>query len=66
MDIPDGYPPAKGLRKLTWAQVEQLDAVIAGLCKQSERAEVELVVVIRNGHPRRLKHPVIEVPFSPV
>ena len=66
--LPGGYPPAKGLCKLTWAQVMQIDLVIAQLCQMSvaEEAEIELVVVIRNGHPRRLRHPTIEVPFSPV
>jgi hypothetical protein len=66
-ELPGGYPPAKGLLKLTWTQVQMFDRIISQLCQMSaEGAEIELVVVIRNGQPRRLRHPVIEGPFSPV
>ena len=63
-----GYRPAKGLKKLTWTQVEQLDEAIAQLCalSQEEKTTVELTIVIRNGHPRVIKQPLVWHALSPI
>lgn len=39
-------PPAKGLQKLTWYQVEQIDQYIAQVC---EAGEGEVMIQIRRG-----------------
>lgn len=59
------YPPAKGLKKLTWSQVEQIDALVANICDMVP-AEAEVTIVIKQHHPRFLKQPVVTVPFPPV
>lgn len=54
-------PPARGLDRLTWAQVKKIDELADLMCRMSEigSCEVELTLVIRNGHPRWIKHPLI-------
>lgn len=54
------FRPAQGLKKLTWAQVEMLDAAVAALCDLSaaDEADFKLTLVIRNGNPRHFEHPV--------
>ena len=61
------FRPAQGLRKLTWSQVEQLDLIIDQLCQVSvaESSVLELTVIIRNGHPRHFKHPLITKTLQP-
>ena len=56
----NGYKPAKGLHRLTWTQVEQIDAAISSLCALTEqdRGEIHLTIVIRNGKPRGMGWPV--------
>ena len=62
------FRPAQGLRKLTWSQVEQLDQAIHQLCQHSvsEGGVLELTVIIRNGHPRHFKHPLITKELTPI
>jgi hypothetical protein len=59
--------PAKGLKKLTWAQVEIIDEAIdlLGALSKKLKAEVEVTIVIRNGLPRRIKHPLITYELKP-
>ena len=61
------FRPARGLQKLTWAQVEELDRVVAELCEWSlaQGDQVELVIVIRKGHPRFVRHPLVSKPLKP-
>ncbi|MCB0207730.1 MAG: hypothetical protein KDJ52_00280 [Anaerolineae bacterium] len=62
-------PPAKGLTKLTWRQVEELDAKISSLCAHTQSLkndeEVHLPIVIRNGKPVRIGQPMLMEKFSP-
>jgi hypothetical protein len=54
-EIPaNGFKPAKGLLRLTWPQVELIDAKISSLCAFTEQTggEARLVVVIKRGIPR--------------
>lgn len=62
-----GYRPAKGLKKLTWAQVEMIDEVIDLMCALSkqQKVEVEITLVIRHGHPRWIKHPLVSYELKP-
>lgn len=53
----DGYRPAKGLSRLTWPQVEMIDAMVGSLCGLTETEEVRdremfLILVVRNGKLR--------------
>lgn len=50
----NGYRPAKGLMRLTWPQVEKIDAMISSLCGLTEETnkEAHLILVIRNGKLR--------------
>lgn len=62
----NGCPPARGLLRLTWPQIETIDAKISSLCALTETGEVqaELVITIKNGRlefvkmltSERLKH----------
>lgn len=60
-------PPAGGLKQLTWAQVEQLDARIRLLCAwtESNGNEVILPIVIRKGKPMRIGQPLLIEQFKP-
>jgi hypothetical protein len=49
-------PPAKGLLRLTWPQVEELASL--WLYSQAEGAALHLLVVIRNGKPVKLGLPL--------
>lgn len=54
-EIPtNGHRPAKGLLRLTWPQVEMIDAKISSLCGFTEEGggEARLVVVIKKGKVR--------------
>lgn len=46
------YPPAKGLLRLTWEQVQAIDAKVSSLCGFTEDGELEasLVITIKRGH----------------
>jgi len=51
----NGYRPAKGLSRLTWPQIEVIDAMVSSLCgvtEESRNKEAMLILVIRNGHLR--------------
>jgi hypothetical protein len=51
----NGYRPATGLARLTWPQIEIIDAMISSLCgltEESRNKEAFLVLVVRNGHLR--------------
>jgi hypothetical protein len=51
----NGYHrPVKGLMRLTWPQVEKIDAMISSLCGLTEEThkEAHLILVIRNGKVR--------------
>ena len=47
------FRPAQGLKRLTWPQIEQIDAMIDALCTKTApgRAATALLMVI-NGHLR--------------
>ncbi len=47
----DRPPPAKGLKLLTWPEVEQLDQHIADICAAGNG---EVLVTVRNGKPVRV------------
>lgn len=68
-DLPDGevLRPAKGLKKLTWAQIEMIDEVIdlLGAWSKKQQAEIEVTIVIKNGLPRRIRHPLITYELKP-
>lgn len=53
----NGSPPAKGLLRLTWPQIEVIDAKVSSLCALTETGEVqaELVVTIKNGRVEFVK-----------
>ncbi len=48
------YQPAKGLVRLTWPQVEAIDARVSQLCVLTEQSqgEARVVLVIRRGQVR--------------
>jgi hypothetical protein len=50
----NGYRPAKGLLRLTWPQIETIDAKISSLCAFTEESsgEAELVIKIKKGKVR--------------
>lgn len=48
----DRPPPAKGLRILTWPQVEQIDRCISEVC---ESGQGEVVIVIKRNLPRSVR-----------
>jgi hypothetical protein len=50
----NGYQPARGLMRLTWPQIEKIDAMISSLCGLTEQTgrEAHLILVVRNGHLR--------------
>lgn len=62
------YRPAKGLKKLTWAQVEQIDEVVDLMSALSKKlgGDVEITILIRNGHPRFIKHPLVSYELKPL
>lgn len=57
-------PPAKGLKRLTWAQIEQLDAIIDSTGGQEEEFLFQLLV--RNGKPVKIGTLVPLSKFSPI
>jgi len=61
------YGPAEGLQKLTWAQVAQIDKTVAQMCEVSTRegADIEITLVIRKGHPRWIRHPMVSYQLKP-
>lgn len=63
LDADRGHRPAKGLLRLTWPQVEILDAKISSLCALTEQThgEAKLVIVIKNGIPRFVEMQTSEV-----
>jgi len=50
----DYQPPAKGLLRLTWPQIEMIDAKVSSLCGFTEEngGEARLVIVIKQGKVR--------------
>lgn len=63
----NSFRPAKGLKKLTWAQVEKIDEVIDLTSSLSRKtgSEIEIVITIKNGHPRIVKHPLVSYELRP-
>jgi hypothetical protein len=62
------HPPAKGLRILTWQQVEELDARINLLCAYAEQTGEELMMPIYvslRGMPVKIGRPAILDKFKP-
>lgn len=55
-------PPAKGLTRLWWSLIEDLDAKISSLCALTEASggEARLVVVIKAGKIRFIEQTVSE------
>lgn len=51
------YPPARGLKRLTWAQVEHLDKLVDAACQLSF---AQLVIVVKKGKVRLIERPVTE------
>jgi len=60
------YRPAQGLLRLTWPQVEQIDAKISSLCAYTEetQGEARLVIVIKKGKVRFIES-VASEEFAP-
>lgn len=63
----NGFRPAKGLKKLTWPQVEKIDNVIDLMCALSRKsgAEIDITITIKNGQPRFVKHPLVSHELRP-
>lgn len=62
----DNFRPARGLRRLTWPQVERIDALISSLCKLTyDGGEARIVLVIRNGKLRFAERPVLSEELRP-
>lgn len=55
-------PPAKGLTRLWWSLIEDLDAKISSLCALTEASggEARLVVVIKAGKIRFIEQTISE------
>ena len=64
---PEGYRPAKGLLRLTWPQVETIDAKLSSLCAYTEAggSQAELKIIVRNGKIRFVEMTISEE-LSPV
>lgn len=62
------YQPARGLKKLTWAQVEAIDKIIAELCRLTgdNNGDAEMTVEIKRGALRRIRQPVMTVDVKPM
>lgn len=50
------YPPAHGLKRLTWAQVEHLDKLIDIAC---QLGSAQLAIVVKKGKVRLIERPVV-------
>jgi hypothetical protein len=63
----NGYRPVKGLMRLTWPQVEKIDAMISSLCGLTEETgkEAHLILVIRNGKVRFATYTNLSEELSP-
>ena len=50
----NNYQPARGLLRLTWPQIELIDAKVSSLCAFTEEngGEARLVIVIKKGKVR--------------
>lgn len=68
MSMTTRFRPASGLRKLTWAQVELIDQIVAEMCGLSETTgdEVQVRILITGGHPRRIERPLVTSSLKPV
>ncbi|MCB0190616.1 MAG: hypothetical protein KDJ65_01585 [Anaerolineae bacterium] len=55
-------PPAKGLTRLWWSLIEDLDAKASSLCSLTEasKGEARLVIVIKNGKIRFIEQVISE------
>lgn len=58
----NGYRPAKGLLRLTWPQVETIDAKLSSLCAYTEQtgSQAELKIVVKNGKIRFVEMTISE------
>jgi hypothetical protein len=65
----NGYRPAKGLLRLTWPQVEQIDAMVSSLCALTEQNgegdEARLVLVVKRGKLKYAERPVLSTELRP-
>jgi len=56
-DLSDvGYRPAQGLKRLTWNQIQIIDAMVSSLCGYTNGkrdAEALLILKVRNGKLRQ-------------
>jgi len=50
----NGYRPAKGLLRLTWPQIETIDAKLSSLCAytQDSGGQAELKIIVKSGKIR--------------
>jgi hypothetical protein len=47
------FQPAKGLRVLTWPQIERIDEIISKLCQQTQNGnQARLTIIVKNGKLR--------------
>lgn len=62
-----GYRPATGLSRLTWAQVEKLDAVVKAMCELTARddSEARVVLVVKRGRLRFVERPMVSEELRP-
>lgn len=62
----NGYRPAKGLLRLTWPQIEQIDAMVSSLCGLTEGGgEARVTLIIKNGRLRFAERPVLSEELRP-
>lgn len=63
----NGYRPAKGLLRLTWAQVQEIDALVSSLCALTEHdgSEAEMTLVVKAGKLRFARRPVLSQELKP-
>ncbi len=62
-----GPRPAKGLRVLTWPQVEKVDEVLSSLCllTRSNDGDATVTIKVRKGKVRFIERPVLSEELSP-
>ncbi len=63
----NGFRPAKGLMRLTWPQIEKIDAVVSSLCGWTEETggEAKVTLIIKKGKLRFVERPVLSEELFP-
>lgn len=63
----NGYRPAQGLLRLTWPQIEKIDAMVSSLCGLTEQTgkEAHLILIVRNGKLRFATHTALSEELAP-